>query len=80
MLKLTVGQAMRLTLVGTAIGLALAIALSRLMETAMLGVASSSPAVFATFASVLAATALLAGYLPARRAAATDPMIALRAE
>jgi putative ABC transport system permease protein len=79
-LKLTVGQAMRLTLVGTAIGLALAIALSRLMETAMLGVASSSPGVFVTFASVLAATALLAGYLPARRAAATDPMIALRAE
>jgi putative ABC transport system permease protein len=79
-LKLTVGQAMRLTLVGTAIGLALAIALSRVMETAMLGVASSSPGVFVTFASVLAATALLAGYLPARRAAATDPMIALRAE
>lgn len=79
-LRLAVGQAMRLTLVGTGIGLALAIALRRLMETAMLGVASSSAAVFVTFASVLAGTAFLAGYLPARRAASTDPMIALRAE
>jgi putative ABC transport system permease protein len=78
--RLTVGQAFRLTLVGTAIGLALSIALARLMETGLLGIATSDASVFAGFAAVLMAAALLAGYLPARRAAAIDPMIALRAE
>jgi putative ABC transport system permease protein len=78
--RLTVGQALKLTVIGTAIGLAFSIALSRLMESTMLGIASSNAGVFVGFASVLAAAALLAGYLPARRAAAIDPMIALRAE
>ncbi len=77
---LTVGQALRLTLVGSAIGLALAIALGRLMEAALFGIASSDARVFVTFAVVLIGAALLAGYLPARRAAGIDPMIALRAE
>jgi putative ABC transport system permease protein len=78
--RLTVGQALRLTATGAAIGLALAIALARLMQTALLGIANPDPRVFAAFAGVLIATALLAGYLPARRAAAIDPMIALRVE
>ena len=76
----TVGQALRLTLVGSSIGLALAVALGRLMESALLGIASTDAAVFITFAAVLIGFALLAGYLPARRAAAIDPMIALKAE
>jgi ABC-type antimicrobial peptide transport system permease subunit len=79
-IRLTVGQAFTLTLVGTAIGLALSVALARVMEAALLGIASSDTGVFAAFAAVLMASALLAGYLPARRAAAIDPMIALRAE
>ena len=78
--RLTVGQAFNLTIVGTVIGLALSIALSRLMEAGMLGIASSDARVFVVFSSVLVAVALLAGYLPARRAATIDPMIALRAE
>ena len=78
--RLTVGQALRLTLTGTAIGVALAIALSRLMQAGMLGIASSDPRLFAAFAGVLILTSLLAGYLPARRAAAIDPMTALRVE
>ena len=78
--RLTVGQALRLTLAGVAIGLVLSIALSRLMEAVLLGVATSDARVLIVFAAVLIATALLAGYLPARRAAAIDPIAALRAE
>jgi putative ABC transport system permease protein len=78
--RMTVGQAARLTLAGSAIGLALAIALSRVIQSAMLGVATADGRIFAAFATVLIGAALLAGYLPARRAAAIDPMIALRTE
>jgi putative ABC transport system permease protein len=78
--RLTVGQALNLTLIGTVIGLALSIALSRLMEAGMLGIATSDVRIFVGFSTVLVAAALLAGYLPARRAATIDPMIALRAE
>ena len=76
----TVGQAFTLTLIGTVLGLAISIALARVMESALLGIASSDVRVFGGFAGVLMGAALLAGYLPARRAAAIDPMIALRAE
>jgi putative ABC transport system permease protein len=81
-LRLTVGQALRLTLTGAAIGLLLSIALSRLMEAGMVGlpIATSDARVFLAFAAVLIGAALVAGYLPARRAAEIDPMIALRAE
>ena len=79
-LRLTVGQALRLTLIGTAIGLGLSLALSRLMEAGLLGIATSDVRVFAGFAGILIGTALLAGYVPARRAAAIDPIAALRVE
>ena len=79
-LRLTVGQAFRLTMAGTAIGLVLSVALARLMETALLGIATSGVGVFAAFAGLLVAVALLAGYLPARRATSIDPMITLRSE
>ncbi len=78
--RLTVGQALRLTLAGAAIGLVLSIALSRLMQAGMLGIATADARIFGGFAAVLIATALVAGYLPARRAAAIDPMTALRVE
>jgi putative ABC transport system permease protein len=78
--RLTVGQALNLTLVGTAIGLVLSFALGRLMEAGVLGIATSDARIVLAFAAVLIAAALLAGYLPARRAASIDPMIALRAE
>ena len=80
MIRLTVGQAFTLSLVGTGLGLVLSLALTRLMAAGLLGIATMDARVFAGFSAVLMATALLAGYLPARRAAAIDPMIALRAE
>ncbi|PYR74895.1 MAG: hypothetical protein DMF86_17045 [Acidobacteria bacterium] len=78
--RLTTGQTLRLTLVGTAIGLALSIALSRLMEAGMIGVATGDIRIFLGFSVFLIGAALVAGYLPARRAAAIDPMVALRVE
>jgi putative ABC transport system permease protein len=78
--KLTVGQALRLTLTGAALGLVLAVALGRLMQTGLLGIASNDPRIAAAFAAILIAASLLTGYLPARRAAAIDPIAALRME
>ena len=62
--KLTVTQALRLTLTGAAIGLVLAIALSRLMQAGLLGIASSDARVFVGFAAILIAAALVAGTCP----------------
>ena len=78
--RLTVGQALRMTLTGTAIGAILAVALSRLMQAGLLGIASSDPRIVVAFAAVLSVAALVAGYVPARRAAAIDPIAALRVE
>ncbi|HEX6976420.1 MAG TPA: ABC transporter permease, partial [Vicinamibacterales bacterium] len=77
---MTMAQALKLTLVGAGIGLVLSVALSRVMEAGLLGIASGDATIFAVFAAVLIGTALVAGYLPARRAAAVDPMTALRSE
>jgi len=78
--RLALFQAARLTAVGLAIGLALSLALGRLMEAGMLGIVSTDTRMSAVLAAVLGATAVLSSYLPARRAAAVDPMTALRAE
>jgi putative ABC transport system permease protein len=78
--RLTLVQAARLTAVGLAIGLLLAVALSRAMEAGLLGIVSTDLRVTAALAVALGVTALAASYLPARRAAAVDPIVALRAE
>ncbi len=79
-LRLAVGQAVRVTALGAGLGVLLSLALGRLMEAAMVGAASSDTRIVAGLAALLATATLGAGYLPARRAAAVDPIVALRAE
>jgi putative ABC transport system permease protein len=79
-LRLTVGHAGRLTAIGAGLGVLLSLALSRLIEAGLLGVIASDVRVVAGFAAVLTGAALAAGYIPARRAATINPMVALRAE
>ncbi|MEP6915667.1 MAG: ABC transporter permease, partial [Acidobacteriota bacterium] len=79
-MRLAVGQAARLTCAGAMIGLVLASALGRLMEAGLLGIVSSDARVSFGFAAMLVLSALAAGYLPARRATAIDPIVALRSE
>ena len=79
-LRLMIGQGMRLTLIGVAIGLAGAIAVTRLMRSLLFAVAPSDLMTFGISAVVLILVALLACFLPARRATKVDPLVALRYE
>jgi putative ABC transport system permease protein len=78
--RLALGQAARLTAVGVGIGFVLAVALSRVMEAGLLGVVTGDLVTPIATAILLALTTLASSYLPARRAAAVDPMVALRTE
>ena len=79
-LSLVMRQAARLALVGTAVGLALAAGVSQLLDSLLVGVGTVDPIAFGVATIVMVGALLLATWAPARRAAATDPMNALRAE
>lgn len=76
--QLIVGHAARLVLLGTAIGVAGALMSSRAIGTLLYGIKPADPWTFAAIVIVIGGTALLASYLPARRAARVDPLVAIR--
>jgi putative ABC transport system permease protein len=79
-LRLVIGQGLTLTLIGMAIGSLAAVALTRAMKSMLFGVSATDPLTYAAVAVLVAGVALLACWLPARRAAKVDPMVALRCE
>jgi putative ABC transport system permease protein len=77
---MVVRQGLRLTVVGVVIGMAAALALTRFLASVLYGVEAKDPMVFATAPAILALVALLAAWIPARRASRVDPIVALRYE
>ncbi len=79
-LRMILGQGLRTTLAGVAIGVGASLALTRTMESLLFGVKSTDPLTFVAVTLLLVGAALMACYVPARRATRVDPMIALRSE
>ncbi len=78
--RMAVGEGMRLVVIGLAVGLLGAVALTRFVRTMLFGVSPADPLTFGAISAALAAVAFLACYIPARRATRVDPLVALRDE
>jgi putative ABC transport system permease protein len=78
--RLIVGQGLGLSGAGIIVGIAAAVALTRVMSSLLVGVSATDPLTFATIAIGFALVAAIAAWIPARRAAGLDPQVALRDE
>ena len=78
--RLILGLGVKLTLIGVASGLALSLALTRFLSSMLFGVSAADPTTFVAIALLLTSVALMASYLPARRAMKVDPITSLRSE
>ena len=78
--KLVIGQGMKLAIIGVTIGLIASLALTRTMKTLLFGIRATDPVTFAAIALLLTFVALLACFVPARRATTIDPLTTLRQE
>jgi ABC-type antimicrobial peptide transport system permease subunit len=79
-LRLMLGEGMKMALLGVAVGIAVALGLTHLMVNILFGVSATDPLTFLGVATLLVVVALVACWIPARRATRVDPLVALRYE